>query len=83
MGDARDAVALSNQCGSAGGEQDAGGRRDHRNGRAVRALDEVDLANGLAGLHLRAEIDQVFVNPRFRREALVLAIQRLHPARGF
>ena len=52
-----------------------------RTGRPVGALQEVDLAHGLAGRHGGAKFDHVFVQPALRSETVVVAIQRLHPAR--
>ena len=55
----------------------AGGLRGHDFGRAIRALEMVDESDGLAGLHLRAEIERDFKNARLRREQVVFAPQRL------
>src|SRR3954470_6814664 len=80
VGDTSDAVSLGDQGGGASGDQDASRGGDDLDRLAVRTLEEMDLAHGLSGRHLRAEVDQVLVDPALGGEAVILTIERLDPA---
>ena len=81
VGDAGDAIALGHQRRPAVAISDAVGVSHHRRRLAVGPFEEVDLADGLPRLHRFPEIDAVLVEPGLRREAIVVAVERLHPAR--
>src|SRR5690348_12605870 len=80
MRQTRDAVPLRDQRRSAHGDDNAGRRRDHRHGLALGTLEEMDQPDRLSRLHIATDVDEVLVHAGLRREAIVLAIERLHPA---
>src|ERR1017187_4551953 len=78
--DARHAVALRHHRWPARADHDAGGVGRHGGRLAVGAFEEMNQPDRLPGRHVGAAIDEILVNPRLRREAIVLPIERLHPA---
>ena len=75
--DNSDAVALLRQTWGAHSNEVATSPRDERFGRAVGPLEMMDETDGLAALHLRAEIQPDFKNARLRREQIIFPMQRL------
>jgi hypothetical protein len=82
LGNDGDAVPLLGKAGGALGDEVAAALRDERFRGAVGAFEMVNVADGLAAFHFRAEVEADLEDAGFGGEEVIFAVERLREDDG-